>query len=178
MTEEPTRGNHAGENPDIRGGSGWVTTRVAAEALGVDPRTVRTYINRGELDAKVEGKGVEKTYLISVDSVYSLRNRRGLPRKTRGKTHDISATLSRNAEYAEEITEMVRDLTAQLIRSSSEAADLRARLELTERAESSLREDLEREREERREAREEAERLRSELDAERSKGFWRRLFGG
>jgi hypothetical protein len=28
------------------------------------------------------------------------------------------------------------------------------------------------------EAREEAERLRSELEAERSKGFWRRLFGG
>jgi hypothetical protein len=53
-----------------------------------------------------------------------------------------------------------------------------ARAELTERTESSLREDLEREREERREAREEAERLRAELEAERSKGFWRRLFGG
>ncbi len=34
------------------------------------------------------------------------------------------------------------------------------------------------EREERREAREEAQRLREELEAERSKGFWRRLFGG
>jgi hypothetical protein len=177
MGEEPTRGNLPDDIADVRGGSGWVTTRVAAEALGVDPRTVRTYINRGELDAKVEGEGVEKAYLVSVDSVYSLRNRRGHPRKTRGKTRDISATLTQNAEYAEEITEMVRDLTAQLLRSSSEAADLRARLELTERTESSLREDLEREREERREAREEAERLRAELEAERSKGFWRRLFG-
>jgi hypothetical protein len=178
MTEDPTRGNHADESADVRGESGWVTTRVAAEALGVDPRTVRTYIRRGDLAAKVEGEGVEKTYLVSVDSVYSLRDRRGPPRKTRARTRDTSAWLAQNAEYAEEVTGMVRDLTAQLIRSTSEAADLRARLELTERAESSLREDLERAHDERREAREEAERLRSELEAERSKGFWRRLFGG
>jgi hypothetical protein len=62
-------------------------------------------------------------------------------------------------------------------RASSEA-ELRTRLELTERTESSLREDLERVREERRRYQEEAERLRDELEAERSKGFWRRLFGG
>jgi chromosome segregation ATPase len=196
MAEEPTRGNLTGEAAEVRGESGWVTTRVAAEALGVDPRTVRTYINRGELDAKVEGEGVEKAYLVSVDSVHSLRDRRGSPRKSRGRARDTSARLTQNAEHAEEITEMVRDLTAQLIRSSEAAADLRARLELTERAESSLREDLERAHEERREAREEAERLRAEVDAERlraqveaerlreelgaerSKGFWRRLFGG
>ena len=220
MSEDSTRGNQPDEDTDVREESGWITTRVAAEALGVDPRTVRTYIRRGDLAAKVEGEGVEKTYLVSVDSVYSLRDRRGPPRKVRGRTRDTSAWLAQNAEYAE----MVRDLTAQLIRSTSEAADLRARLELTERTESSLREDrerlledLEREREraaqeqaraeevqrdaeqfirEREEAQEEAHRLqeerdrllteaaeearllREELEAERSKGFWRRLFGG
>jgi chromosome segregation ATPase len=206
MSEDSTRGNLPDEVTDVRGESGWVTTRVAAEALGVDPRTVRTYIRQGDLAAKIDGEGVEKTYFVSVDSVYSLRNRRGPPRKTRSRTRDISARLTHNAEYAEEITEMVRDLTAQLLRSTSEAADLRARLELTERTESSLREDrerlledLEREREraaqeqaraeevqrdaeqfiqEREEAQEEARRLREELEAERSKGFWRRLFGG
>ena len=68
------------------------------------------------------------------------------------------------------------DTTTQY--SSSEAAELRARLELTERAESSLREDLERVSEERRRHQEEAERLREELESERSKGCWRRLFGG
>ncbi len=206
MSEDSTRVNLPDEGTYVRGESGWITTRVAAEALGVDPRTVRTYIRRGDLAAKVEGEGVEKTYLVSVDSVYSLRDRRGPPRKTRGNTRDTSAWLAQNAEYAEEVTEMVRDLTAQLIRSTSEAADLRVRLELTERTESSLREDrerllgdLEREREraaqeqaraeevqrdaeqfvrEREEAQEEARRLREELEAERSKGFWRRLFGG
>ena len=59
------------------------------------------------------------------------------------------------------------------------------RLELTAQAESTAREDLEPERarveEERRRAdaeRERAEELRRELEAERSKGFWARLFGG
>jgi hypothetical protein len=38
--------------------------------------------------------------------------------------------------------------------------------------------DLQREREERQQAREEARKLREELEAERGKGFWRRLLGG
>ena len=38
--------------------------------------------------------------------------------------------------------------------------------------------DLRNAHEERRRHQEEAERLREELEAERSKGFWRRLFGG
>jgi hypothetical protein len=59
-----------------------------------------------------------------------------------------------------------------------ELGRLEGRLELTERTESTLREDLERERSERREAQEEARRLREELEAERAKGFWSRLFGG
>lgn len=147
--------------------SGWVTTKVAAEALGVNPRTVRTYIERGDLQAKVEGEGVEKAYLVSIDSVYSLRDRRGSPRKNRGKTREKSATSNVPAD----LSEMVRDLTADLLRATSEAAELRARLELTEQAQSTR--DAEAAR-----LREENERLRTELEAERSKGFWRRLFGG
>jgi hypothetical protein len=150
----------------VLAGSGWVNTKVAAEALGVDPRTVRTYINRGELDARVEGEGVEKAYLVSIDSVYSLRERKGRSRKTRDSTRDISARLSQTAEYAEDITDMVRGLTTQLIRSSSEAAELRARLELTEQAESSRREALEQRLEAERVRREFAEQERDRLAAE------------
>ena len=46
-----------------------------------------------------------------------------------------------------------------------------ARAELTERTESTVREQLIRERER-------ADRLEAELREERNKGFWRRLFGG
>jgi len=69
---------------------------------------------------------------------------------------------------------------------------LKARLELTAKAESTLQAerdrlvaDLDREREERQRERERAEQLQEEarqlqadLEAERSKGFWQRLFGG
>jgi hypothetical protein len=54
---------------------------------------------------------------------------------------------------------------------AARATALEKRLELTAQAESTLRGQLDQEREE-------TERLRSELEAERSKGFWRRLFGG
>lgn len=141
-----------------------MTTRVAAGALGVDPRTVRTYIRRGLLQARVEGEGVEKAYSVDIDSLHALRDARKAagksPRKTRGMSGE-----------AEDLAELIRDLTAQVVEASTEAADLRARLQLTERAQSSLEE-------EGRTLREERDRLRSELEAERSKGFWSRLFGG
>jgi predicted nucleic acid-binding Zn-ribbon protein len=160
--EDRTGGNSAGA-------SGWVTTQVAAEALGVDPRTVRTYIRRGLLDAKVEGEGVEKAYSVDVDSLYALRESRKPPRKAPHKIREKSAGKLRLGEASEDLAELVRDLTAQAIRSSSEAAALRARLQLTERAQSTLEEEA-------RELREERDRLRAELEAERSKGFWARLF--
>ena len=169
-------GNEADTIADVGGSSGWVTVKVAAEALGVDPDTVRTYVSRGDLEAKLEGEGVEKTYIVSIDSVNALRDRRDASRKT-PHSREKSAGMGGGAEGAEDLVEHIRELTSELIRSSSEAADLRARLELTERTESSLREDLERVREERQRHQEEADRLRTELEAERSKDFWRRLFG-
>ena len=157
VAEDRTRGNSAGA-------SGWVTTQVAAEALGVDPRTVRTYISRGILKAKIEGEGVEKAYHVDIDSLYALRDARKSsgkgPRKVREKSAD-----------AEDFAGLIRDLTAQVVERSSEAANLRARLQLTERTQSTLEEEA-------RALREERDRLRAELEAERSRGFWARLFGG
>ena len=55
--------------------SGWVTTRQAAAALGVNPRRVRTYISDGDLVAKIEGDGASKRYLVSVASLEELRRK-------------------------------------------------------------------------------------------------------
>jgi hypothetical protein len=155
--DRSTRGGSAGE-------SGWVTTQVAAEALGVDPRTVRTYIRRGTLKARVEREGVEKAYSVDIDSLYALRD----SRKASGKS---ARQVRAKSADAEDLAALVRDLTSQLISTSAEAAHLRTRLELTETAQSTLADEA-------RELREERDRLRAELEAERSKGFWRRLFGG
>jgi chromosome segregation ATPase len=157
VAEDLTRGNSAGA-------SGWVTTQIAADALGVDPRTVRTYIRQGMLDAKVEGEGVKQAYLVDIDSVYALRD----SRKSSGKSPRSSRA---NSAGADDLAVLVRDLTGQLVSSSAEAASLRTRLQLTERAQSTLEDEA-------RELREERDRLRAELEAERSKGFWSRLFGG
>ena len=175
------------------GGSGWITTDVAAAALDVSPRTVRDYIAAGKLAARTEGSGVQRRHLVDIGSLQALMDERrreaALPRGRREDRASVDAAIDA-AGYAEpSAAETIRDLVARLEARSAEAADARARLELTERAESTLREELEaerrrrldeveRERAERLAAQEEASRLREEMEAERSKGFWRRLFGG
>ena len=180
MVEEPTEEAHGEDAASttepvaaIPDESGWVTTEVAAAALRVSPRTVRDYIRSGELKAKSEGEGVTKRWLVSTDAVQALRDKRSasgeLPRGRRDTAvGDLIAAA--NAVDIGELVAALRDLEHRLGRAE-------ARAELTERAESSLREDLARAQEERQRHQEEAERLRAELEAERSKGFWQRLFG-
>ena len=208
MNERKNGGNNEGT-------SGWVNTDVAAEALGVSSRSVRTYILNGELAARKERKGINERYVVSVDSLYALRDRR----KQEGKSQRRFRAAARRPERsAEGSTELVRETAVDMLRETltslethiAQNAELRARLELTEKAESTLREELERERGQRhsdvererserlraqeraeqleqerarleaehRQAEEEAAALREELEAERGKGFWRRLFGG
>jgi hypothetical protein len=159
---------------------GWTNTTVAGKALGVTPRTVLSYIKKGLLEGKVEGEGVKRTCYVSIDSLNALRAQRLAEESIAENFHGDSAE-----NIAEGIAEAMQNISMRLAEESAKAAEFRIRLELTERAESTLREALEREREkadqlikERQQAQEEANRLRTELEAERSKGFWRRLFGG
>jgi hypothetical protein len=202
------------------GNSGWVTTDVAAEALGVSSRTVRNYILSGDLDARKEIEGINERYLVSIDSLYALRDRRKYEGKLPGNRRRGSSRPEASSEGAAELVretavDMLRETLASLESHISQNAELRARLELTERAESTVREerdrllgeleaerrqrleDVQRERSERLEAQQRAERLakehahleeeraqvrgeaeglRAELEAERSRGFWARLF--
>jgi hypothetical protein len=161
--------------------SGWVTTDVSAGALGVSPRTVRRYIDRGKLQARKIEKGITETWEVSIDSLYRLRSEREPEGQSRRTSSEKSVNLD---SMADNIADVLRELAGRLEERAASEAELRTRLELTEKAESTLREereralaDLEREREERRQAKNEAIQLRAELEAERSKGFWRRLFG-
>src|SRR5215217_4121374 len=167
MAEDPTRGTPADQ-------SGWVTTKVAAQALRVDPRTVRKYINQGKLEAKVEGEGVEKAYLVSIDSVYALRGRAADRTRTGpGGVRESGPREAAGSAVTEDLVALVRDLTSEVSRRSSEAAELRTRLELTEQAESSRREALEQrletERVRREQTEQERDRLLTELEALRDR---------
>jgi hypothetical protein len=86
--------------------------------------------------------------------------------------------LDEAPEIAETILEAMHDLAVRLENRASEAAELRTRLELTERTQSTIEDERNRLAESLRQAEEEAETLRKELEAERSKGFWQHLFGG
>jgi hypothetical protein len=196
MTQRQQSGNDGGN-------SGYVTTNVAAEALGVAVRTVRNYLRDGRLQGKKEEEGITERYLVSVDSLHKLREQRQMEGKVRRNYRAIAAQEPEAAQLA-------REFAAKMQEQAMEIGALRTRLELTERTESSLREDLERERrqhqddvqrerterlevqqrveqlaqeqvqleEEHARVQEDAQHLREELEAERSKGFWRRLFGG
>ena len=211
MNERKNEGSNEGK-------SGWVNTDVAAEALGVSARSVRNYILDGALVARKEKEGINERYVVSVDSLHALRDRRKQQGKLQANRRRASRQSEATGKYAAEMVketavDMMRETLSSLEMHMAQNAELRAQLELTERAESTLREELERERQERlevqgragslerersethqREAQlaeehnqlveehsrlqSEAERLRDELEAERSKGFWARLFGG
>ena len=51
---------------------------VAAASLTVSERTVRNFIYLGELESKLEEDGVRKGWLVSVESLYALRDKRRL----------------------------------------------------------------------------------------------------
>ena len=154
-----TRSNNSGNH-------GWVTTSVAAAALGIKPRQCRNLIQEGELEARLEGEGRDKRYFVSVSSLEALRDKRQsegkLPLNRRGTTE--------NEDVGADLGQWVRELTARLETRAAENAELRTRLELTEKADSTLREQLDRERER-------ADRLEVEL-REARRSWWRRIFGG
>jgi chromosome segregation ATPase len=159
------------------GNSGWVNTDVAAEALGVSARSVRNYISNGDLTARKEVEGISERYMVSVDSLYALRDRRKQAGTLPGKRRHASSQQEDPTELVKETAvDMLRETLASLETHIARNAELRARLELTERAESTVREELERERQERSDVvqRERAERLEAqertkELETERSR---------
>jgi len=165
MHEEGIRRNTQKSNAEASAGGGWTNTTTAGKALGVSPRTVQTYIRKGLLQGKVEGEGVRRTWYVGIDSLNALRARRIAE-------GDVEGFREGSAEQvAEGIAEAMQNLSERLADEAARAAEYRTRLELTEQAQSTIQEEA-------RGLREENERLREELEAERSKGFWRRLFGG
>jgi excisionase family DNA binding protein len=139
------------------------TTGQAARILKVTDRGVRKMIDRGELEANQDERG---RHLIPQRAVHAMleERRAGVGESSTGET-------SRSAEEARELRERVEGLQRELGR-------LEGRLELTERTESTMREERERLEQLLGEERAERRRLQEQLDAERSRGFWQRLFGG
>jgi len=127
---------------------GYYTTREAARILRVTESRIRQLLTSEELQGTRDMNG---RWQIPQHAVHARME------QTRPSSQETPTTADR---WMERVAELEREL-----------GRIEGRLELTEATESTLRESLERERER-------ADRLEAELQAERSKGFWARLFGG
>jgi len=156
-----------GERDETIIDSGWTTTKQAAKVLGVSRRSVQGYIRRGLLEAKEEGEGVNKRFIVSIDSLNALSERRRSKARTDADFAEASAKSENAANLAANTGEPLRHAIDRLEARTEEATTLRMRLELTERAESTLREELAQERRRREEAERERDDLRRELYARR-----------
>ena len=149
------------------GSSGWVTTRQAAAALRLQPRQVRNLITGGELEAKTEGEGVNRRYLVSISSLETLRQRRQEEGLLPGQYPEATEDAAMSGHSGQDAGAIARDLAASLAEAHYELGKAQARLELTAETESTTRETLERERKRADLERERADRLEAELLAMR-----------
>jgi DNA-binding transcriptional MerR regulator len=153
---DTVRGNDANNLRGVEAPSGWTSTKQAAKALGVSPRTIRWHIEQGNLVAKPEGEGVRRSWLVSIDSLQAFRN----SRQSAGEMPRSNRTFEEGQEIAaESLGNPIRTLADRLAEEAARAAEYRVRLELTEQAQSSLGEELAAEQL----RREQAERERDEL---------------
>lgn len=181
----PDIADESPRSPTEPGGSGWSSTTQAARALGVSSRTIRRYVEAGELVARRRpGQGSQSTLEIDIDSLQQLRMRRiaegHVPATTGDKDGDLQTdTETSSADYGDTLADMIERLSRSYADARADAASAQARLELTERAESSLRDEVSRERQRAEDAERRSAELEKELEeARRPRGFWARLFGG
>ena len=162
MGEDNTRGGNAASNREDAAHAGWVTTQVAARSLAISPRTVRWHIEQGHLEAKPQGEGVKRSWLVCIDSLQAFRDARQRQGQSPGgfrearKSPDIAAQPLGNP---------VRELADRLVEEASRASEFRVRLEISEKAASTLREELAEEQRRREGAERERNDLRRELYA-------------
>ena len=139
------------------------TVTEAAKLAGVTRRTIYRYIKRGKLSTVVTGSDatqIETSELLRVFGSLS-------------QPEESKVSTGSQVEEPEYVTRLMAEM--------SQLRDLvqRQQLLLEDKLETDrLREQMTGLQNERDEATQELEKLRAELEAERGKGFWKRLFGG
>jgi hypothetical protein len=164
-THSEVSANTPGEVRNKTSGSGWTTTKQAAKVLGVSRRSVQGYVRRGLLEAQEQGQGVNKTFLVSIDSLNALHDRRRHEASEAAKFAEASAEAAETANQHTDTGEALRHAIERVEARTAEATEFRIRLELTEQAQSTLQEELIEEQRRREEAERERDGLRQELHA-------------
>jgi excisionase family DNA binding protein len=141
------------------------TVDDAAKILKLTPGRIRQMLRAGELAGDRDDTG---RWRIPAHAVHD-RPRPPRIERDADRPGSTGPEARESSERLQELESEVRDLRYQLGLSQG-------RLELTEKAESTLRESLERERERADRERERADQLQQELDQARIP-WWRKLFG-
>src|ERR687897_1985181 len=166
MEEESARGwsgqLSADSKREVSASSGWITTKQAARSLGISPRTVRWHIEQGNILAEPHGEGVQRTWLVSINSLQAFRHARQVARYMPG-------SIRAEPEYADITPDTtgnpIRELADRLAEEAARAAEYRVRLELTEQTQSTLESELATERVRREQAERERDELRQILES-------------
>jgi hypothetical protein len=161
-SEASSRGDKLDCGHEVTAPSGWVSTQQAARTLGMSPGTVRWHIEQGNLDAKPEGEGVRRSWLVSIDSLQPFMDARQaageMPRDRRAAPETLDIATQEHGEAIRVLAERLEDAAAR-------AAEYRVMLEFTAHAESTLRAELEEERRKREAAERERDELRRRLES-------------
>jgi excisionase family DNA binding protein len=142
------------------------TVDQAARVLKLTPGRIRQMLRAGELEGDRDEAGHWRI------PAHAVHDRSRPPRVDRARSGEPSSEAREAPDRLLDLESEVRDLRYQL-------GLQQGRLELTEKAESTLRDALEREKEradKERERAEHAEQLQAELEEARSP-WWRKLFG-
>jgi hypothetical protein len=134
----------------------------AARILQLTPGRIRQMLRADELEGVPPEESGERGWKIPMHAVHD---------RDRPARVERPPEPQESSEKLSELEAEVRDLRYRLGLSEG-------RLELTERTESTIREERDRLLAAGARARERADQLATELEEERSKGFWSRLFGG
>jgi excisionase family DNA binding protein len=142
-------------------GEDFYSVDEAAKILQLTPGRIRQMLRAGELEGVPPEESGERGWRIPMHAVHD---------------RDRPARVER-APGAPESPERLSDLEAEVRDLRYQLGLSRGRIELTEKAESTLRDALGRERERADAERERAEKLQAELDRARLP-WWRKLFSG
>jgi excisionase family DNA binding protein len=153
-------GRTEGAQPDTP----YVSVGEAAKILDVHRNTVRNRIKSGRIRAHKAIEGDKEVYRVELDSL-------GVSDDVRTSAIVHNKGAQRTTEGTDMVEALVNKIDQVVQQYTLELGDIREQLG----AERTRREQAE---EKARAAEQEAERLLFELETERSKGFWRRLFGG
>ena len=145
------------------------TVDEAAKILKLTPGRIRQMLRGGELEGTPPEESGKRGWKIPMHAVHD-RDRPGR----------LEHSGARSPYEATEAPERLSDLEAEVRDLRYQLGLSRGRIELTEKAESTLRDALQRERERADAERERAEKLQAELGLSRgaaTKPWWRKMFG-